>query len=71
MAELRTWVLAKLAWDLYIDWQELIVKFVNGYYCSAGKHILAYLNTIHDAIEATVDWLTPQMRKIRDELKKM
>jgi hypothetical protein len=57
MAELRAWVLAKLLWDPNLDGQQLIDQFVDGYYGPAGAHIKDYLNTIHDAVEASGDWL--------------
>ena len=57
MAELRAWVLAKLMWDPALDDQQLIDEFLNGYYGPAAVHIKAYLNIIHDAVEASGDWL--------------
>ena len=59
LAELRAWVLAKLAWNPKLDAQKLIETFCNGYYGPAGKHILAYIDTIHDAVDASGDWLHP------------
>jgi hypothetical protein len=50
-------VLAKLLWDPNLDGQQLIDQFVDGYYGPAGAHIKDYLNTIHDAVEASGDWL--------------
>ncbi len=57
MAELRAWVLAKLLWDPTRDGQELIDEFIAGYYCLAGPYIKAYLKVMHDAVEASEDWL--------------
>ncbi len=57
MAELRSWVIAKLLWNPYLDAQELIKEFIYGYYGNAGEYILAYLNLIHDSVEASRDWL--------------
>jgi hypothetical protein len=56
-SELRLWLLAKLMWDPRVDDQALIEQFAHGYYGPAGEHILAYLDLIHDAVEATDDHL--------------
>jgi len=57
MAELRAWVLAKLLWNPSLDGQKLIDQFIEGYYGPAGPHLKAYLDTIHDAVEQSGDWL--------------
>jgi len=57
MAELRAWVLAKLLWDPSRDGQELIDEFIEGYYGPAAGQIRDYLNVMHDAVEASEDWL--------------
>ena len=57
MAELRAWVLAKLLWDPSRDGQELIDEFIDGYYGPAAGQIRDYLNVMHDAVEASEDWL--------------
>jgi len=57
-AELRTWVLAKLAWNPSLDNQKLINEFVNGYYGPGGKDVLSYINFIHDAVGVTGEKLT-------------
>ena len=57
LAELRAWLWAKLLWDPDADAQQLIAQFCNGYYGPAGKHILGYLETVHDAMEAKGKWL--------------
>ena len=57
MAELRAWVLAKLLWDPTRDSQALIDECIAGYYGAAGPRIKEYLNIIHDAVEASGDWL--------------
>ncbi len=57
MAELRAWVLAKLLWNPRRDGQELTEEFIAGYYGPAGPYIKAYLKVIHDAVEASEDWL--------------
>ncbi len=56
-SELKLWLLAKLMWDPQVDDQTLIREFVHGYYGPAGDPILAYLEVIHDAVEATDDHL--------------
>ena len=57
MAELRAWVLAKLLWDPTLDAAKLIDEFLAGYYGPAAKHIRAYLDVTHDAVEASGDHL--------------
>ncbi len=57
MAELKGWVLAKLLWNPSLDGQKLIDEFIDGYYGPAGKHVLAYLNLIHDEVNRTRDYL--------------
>ncbi len=52
MAELRAWVLARLLWNPNLDDKELIEEFLDGYYGPAGRHIGAYLDVMHDAIDA-------------------
>jgi hypothetical protein len=58
MAELRAWLVAKLLWDPTRKPNELISEFADGYYGPAGKHIVSYLDVIHDAVEISGDWLT-------------
>lgn len=55
MAELRGWVLAKLLWDPSLDGQKLVDAFLDGYYGPAAPHVRAYLQTTHDAVEASGD----------------
>ena len=57
MAELRSWVLAKLFWNPDLDGDKLVEEFALGYYGPAGKHVLAYINLLHDAVEASDDYL--------------
>ncbi|MDP6153139.1 MAG: DUF4838 domain-containing protein [Phycisphaeraceae bacterium] len=57
LRELRTWLLAKLMWDPNQDSDALIAEFCDGYYGPAGKHVAAYINTTHDAVEASGDYL--------------
>jgi len=57
MAELRAWVLAKLLWNPKLDAAKLIDEFLAGYYGPAAKHIRAYLDITHDAVEASGDHL--------------
>jgi len=51
MAPLRAWLLAKLLWNPSLDDEALIKEFLDGYYGSAGKHIYAYLDLIHDVMQ--------------------
>ena len=57
LAELRAWLWAKLLWNPEADAEQLIAQFCHGYYGAAGEHILAYLDTVHDAVEAKGGWL--------------
>ena len=57
MAELRAWVLAKLLWNPELDGKKLVDEFLEGYYGAAGPHLRAYLDVIHDAVEASGDRL--------------
>ncbi len=57
MAELRAWVLAKLLWDPTRNGDALVNEFLSGYYGPAAPSIKAYLKTMHDAVEASGDWL--------------
>jgi len=52
MGELRAWVLAKLLWNPKLDDRTLIDEFLAGYYGPADKHIRAYIDTIHDVMQA-------------------
>ena len=56
-AELKLWLLGQLMWDLDKDEDALIEDFVRGYYGPAADHVVAYLDVIHDAVEATDDHL--------------
>ena len=57
MAELRNWVMGKLLWNPDLDGWKLVEEFANGYYGPAGKHIFAYLTVIHDAVDASGDYV--------------
>ncbi len=57
MMELRAWVLAKLLWNPSLDAGKLIDEFLHGYYGPAAEHVRAYLNLIHDAANASGDYL--------------
>lgn len=52
MMELRAWVLAKLLWKPALDDRKLIEEFLAGYYGPAAPHIRAYLDGIHDVMQA-------------------
>ena len=54
---LRFWMLGKLYWNPELDSQELIETFCEGYYGAAGNDVVAYLDVIHDAVEAAGDKL--------------
>lgn len=57
MAELRAWVLAKLLWNSSLHADSLIDEFLDGYYGRASSDIGAYLELIHEAVDATGDKL--------------
>ncbi len=57
MADLRAWMIAKLLWDPSLNPDKLIAEFTDGYYGPGGKHVLAYLNAMHNAVEVSGDWL--------------
>lgn len=50
-AELRAYLISKLLWDPYIDLDNTMDDFLNGYYGKAGKHIRKYIDRIHDELE--------------------
>ncbi len=52
MMELRAWVQARLLWNPTLDDAKLIDEFLDGYYGPAAPHIRAYLNVLHDAMQA-------------------
>jgi hypothetical protein len=44
--ELRTYMIAKLLWNPYIDADSLMNDFLNGFYGQAGKHIRRYIDAL-------------------------
>lgn len=52
-AELRCYLLAKLAWDPNTDVDALIDEFLAGYYGPAAPHLRAYIDLLHDEVEAS------------------
>jgi hypothetical protein len=61
LAPLSMWVLAKAMWDPNVEGRKLVEEFCLGYYGpEAGKHILQYVNMLHDAIarNRTPIWCT-------------
>lgn len=50
-AEIRCYLLAKLAWDPTVDVEALIDEFLTGYYGPAAPHLRAYIDLLHDAVE--------------------
>lgn len=57
MPELRAWLMARMMWNPYLDAQDLIEEFCKGFYGPMGEHLLAYVNLMHDAVEASGDYL--------------
>ena len=56
-AELRGYMFAKLMWNPNADDREIMKDFLFGYYEDAGKYLLKYIDTMHDAMEAFDDKL--------------
>jgi len=56
-AELRGYMLAKLMWNPSLDDREIMKDFLSGYYGEVGEYLLAYIDTMHDAMEAHDDKL--------------
>jgi len=52
-AELRAYLLAKLAWNPYCDIDEVMDDFLQGYYGAAATPIRKYIDLMHDALEAS------------------
>lgn len=46
MAELKSYLIAKLMWNPELDEKQLLTDFCKGYYKSAGRYIEEYLNLI-------------------------
>ena len=66
---LRAWVLAHLMWKPDLDENVLKKEFMDGYYGAAAPHLMAYLDSMHNAAERsgvylrcfmndTAGWLT-------------
>lgn len=51
LAELRTYLIAKLLWNQEINVDSVTDDFLNGYYGPAAPSIRKYLRTMHDALE--------------------
>lgn len=51
--ELRTYLIAKLLWNPDINVDSVIDDFLKGYYGKAAPHIRKYIDTMHDALEAS------------------
>ncbi|MHC5023499.1 MAG: DUF4838 domain-containing protein [Planctomycetota bacterium] len=52
-AELRCYLLAKLAWDPDSNIEALIDEFLAGYYGAAAPHLRAYIDLLHGEVEAS------------------
>ncbi|MDD2706643.1 MAG: DUF4838 domain-containing protein [Verrucomicrobiae bacterium] len=51
LAELRTWLLAKLLWNPDADFNELLQTFLDGYYGAAAPYLRQYVDLLHDSLE--------------------
>ena len=56
-AELRCYLLAKLAWDPNSNVDALIDEFLAGFYGAAAPHLRAYIDLIHGELRASGDVL--------------
>lgn len=52
-AQLRSWVMAKLLWNPYLDQSALTNEFLNGYYGAAGLYLRSYLDLVRASYVAT------------------
>ena len=50
LAELRTYVMAKLLWDPDADPERAVDEFAAAYYGPAAKHVARYLELVHDRV---------------------
>ncbi|MGC6422136.1 MAG: DUF4838 domain-containing protein [Flavobacteriaceae bacterium] len=50
--ELRSYITAQLLWDPDQDFDALLKDFLEGYYKAAAPYVKAYINTIHNALNA-------------------
>ena len=68
-AELRAYLLAKLAWNPYCDIDEVMDDFLQGYYGAAATPIRNYIDLMHDALETSGESLSTfgHPRDHRDE----
>lgn len=80
--ELRTYVIAKLLWNPYINVDSVMNDFLYGYYGKAGKFIREYIDLMHNAlikskhnlwiysnpVEQMKYFLTPELIKKYNEL---
>ena len=49
-AEMRTWIGAKLLWDPYQDTDQLMNRFLNGYYGKAAPYLYRYIKMVEGAL---------------------
>jgi len=56
-AELRCYLLAKLAWDPESNVEALIDEFLAGYYGAAAPHLRAYIDSLHEEVLASGEQL--------------
>ncbi len=51
--ELRSYIIPKLIWNPYQDFNALLNDFLNGYYGAGGKHIREYIDLLHSRMLAS------------------
>lgn len=57
MYQLRSYLIAKLMWEPYLNADSVIRDFCMGYYGKAGPFVLKYINKLHDQMEKSGDRL--------------
>ena len=79
MAELRSWVLAKLMWNPKLDGESLVHEFIQGVYGPAAPYVQAYVDLIHNQLRKTrlhgdlfgepdPDFFTPELLERADAM---
>ena len=61
LAELRAWVLAKLLWDPYQDFEALVADFLDGFYGAAAPHIKEYIDLVQAKAAKTLQFMSCYM----------
>ncbi len=57
LCEMRSYVVSKLLWDPYQDFDALMNEFLNGYYGQGGPYIRQYIDLICHNMQESGQWL--------------